>query len=179
MAANAPSIRSQLIGAWELTEYSLSLENDPSNKIYPMTPEVKGIIMYTPDGYMSAQLHTPGQKPFDGELPFDRADSPAKAQSDWAHVGRNYIAYTGEFYLDERGDEQGRPILMHHMRCASLPSFVGDVQRRIVRFEDKAGERYLVLAPTNTVNVRGEGRVVVACWRKLSVNERTGRQIEK
>jgi hypothetical protein len=179
MAANVPSIRSQLIGAWELTEYSLYLENDPSNKIYPMTPEVKGIIMYTPDGYMSAQLHTPGQNPFDGEQLFDRTDSPTKAQSDWAQVGLNYIAYTGEFYLDERGDELGCPILMHHMRCASLPSFVGDLQRRILRFEDKAGERYLVLAPANKVNVRGEDRVVVACWRKLPVNERTGGQIKQ
>jgi hypothetical protein len=173
MAAATPSVRSQLVGAWELTEYSLYLEKDQSNKIYPMTPEVKGIIMYTPDGYMSAQLQTPGQNPFDGELPFDRTESPAKAQADWAQVGRNYIAYTGEFYLDEGGDEEGRPILIHHMRYANLPSFVGDGQRRILRFEDKADGRYLVLAPANTVTVRGEDRAVVACWRKLPVNQRT------
>ena len=54
------SLRDQLVGAWELIEYSAHLPNDPSNKKYPMGPDAKGIIMYTPDGYMSAQLLTPG-----------------------------------------------------------------------------------------------------------------------
>lgn len=67
--------------------------HDRSNTIYPMGKAAQGIIMYTPDGYMSAQLQTPGVASFD----------PPGTDADWADVGRKYIAYTGRFFLDEKG----------------------------------------------------------------------------
>lgn len=47
------SLREQLIGAWELVSYSAYLPSDKSNAIFPMGENAGGIIMYTPDGYMS------------------------------------------------------------------------------------------------------------------------------
>lgn len=43
--------------------------------------------MYTPDGYTSAQLQTPGVPAFD----------PPGSDADGAEVGRRYVAYTGRF----------------------------------------------------------------------------------
>ncbi|OAL34277.1 hypothetical protein AYO20_06533 [Fonsecaea nubica] len=101
-----------------------------------MTLHVKGIILYTEDGYMSAQLHISGQRPFEGEQPFDRT------------VGRSYIAYTGEFYIDV---DREQPVIKHYMRYASLPYMVTDVQERTFRFEDRIdGNRYLVLGLPET-----------------------------
>ncbi len=58
------SFREQIIGAWELLDYHAYVESDPSDKIYPMGRNCQGIIMYTPDGYMSAHLQIPGRPPF-------------------------------------------------------------------------------------------------------------------
>ncbi|OQV08529.1 Lipocalin-like domain-containing protein [Cladophialophora immunda] len=174
-------IRSQLTGSWELIEYSLPLAADPSSKLYPMTAHVRGMILYTEDGYMSAQLHIPGQKPFDGEQPFDRAvsaEEAAAAQAEWANVGRNYVAYTGEFYIDVDSDEQ--PVIKHHMRCASLPYMVTDVQERTFQFEDRSdGNRYLVLGLPQPIEVRGEDRNVFVLWRRLPFNERSAPDVAR
>ncbi|OAG35326.1 hypothetical protein AYO21_10466 [Fonsecaea monophora] len=170
----AKLVRSQLAGSWELIEYSLPLEADPANKLYPMTPHVKGIILYTEDGYMSAQLHIPGQRPFEGEQPFDRTVGPegaAAAEREWAKVGRKYIAYTGEFYIDV---DREQPVIKHHMRCASLPYMVTDVQERTFQFEGRSdGNRYLVLGLAEPIKVRGESRQVFVLWKRLPFNERS------
>jgi hypothetical protein len=157
----AKSFRDQLVGAWELIEYSAHLPGDPSNKKYPMGPEAKGIIMYTPDGYMSAQLLTPGQPKF---------SSAGGSESEWAQVGKNYVAYTGEFYLNEDGDGDG-PILLHHMRTSSWPALVGDTQRRLCKIVDEDEGRFLYLSLKETSKVFGEDRLIVVRWRRFPENK--------
>ena len=46
-------LRDQLIGAWKLVSY-VEKPVDGSAPFYPMSERPLGIIMYTPDGYMSA-----------------------------------------------------------------------------------------------------------------------------
>ena len=55
----AKTLREQLIGAWKLVSY-VEKPTDGSEPFHPMGEAPKGIIMYTPDGYMSAQLEHPG-----------------------------------------------------------------------------------------------------------------------
>lgn len=162
-AAMSESLREQLIGAWELIEYCAYMPNDESNKKYPMGPEAKGMIMYTPDGHMSAQLLTPGQKPF---------SRISATDDDWAQVGKNYVAYTGQFYLDEHGDKQG-PILMHHMRTSNLPELLGDTQRRLCKIRDEGDGRYLYLSLGETRKVFGEDRMIRVRWRRMPDNQAT------
>ena len=83
------SLRHQLIGAWELTEYSAFPKDDPSQKSYPMTEDVKGIIMYTHTGYMSAQLQIPGQKPF------KQNDLNGGTEQEYAESSQNYLPIRG------------------------------------------------------------------------------------
>ena len=162
--ADNKSLRARLIGAWELIEFSAHLESDPSNKIYPMGPDAKGIIMYTPDGYMSAQLLTPGQPTF------DRLKGSAQ---DWEQAGRHHVGYTGYFYLDEKGDSQGRPILMHNMRVANLPTLLGDTQRRMVRITEEDDGKYLNLGLEAPSMVQGEMRVTKVRWKRMPDNQAT------
>ena len=87
-------LREQLIGAWRLVSY-IESPVDGSPKRFPMGEKAQGIIMYTPDGYMSAQLMTPGRRNF--------------ASGDWfkgtpeetAEEASGYIAYSGPFHVDE------------------------------------------------------------------------------
>lgn len=154
------SLRDQLVGAWELVEYCAYMPNDESDKKYPMGPEAQGIIMYTSDGYMSAQLLTPGQKSF---------NTSSGSDAEWAQVGKNYVAYTGRFFLDEAGDSQG-PVLKHEMRSSNLPYLVGDIQRRLCKIVDESDGKYLVLSLGETMKVFGEDRMIRVRWRRLPDN---------
>ena len=128
-----------------------------------MGPNANGIIMYTPDGYMSAQLVTPGQRIF---KPADGTASDFEAQ------GRNAVSYTGAFYLDEKGDENG-PLLVHEMRSSSSPTLVGDRQRRLVEIKEEVDGRYLCLSTVKPVKqMNGEERIPLVRWKRLPLNER-------
>jgi Lipocalin-like domain len=48
-------LRNYIVGAWVLESYE-SCDIDRSNVHYPLGPDARGIIMYTANGYMSAQL---------------------------------------------------------------------------------------------------------------------------
>lgn len=56
-------LRKQLIGARKLASY-VETPLDGSPKRFLMGESAQGILMYTPDGYMSAQLMTPGRRQF-------------------------------------------------------------------------------------------------------------------
>jgi Lipocalin-like domain len=59
----AETLRDQLIGAWKLVSY-VEKPIDGSPPFHPMGAPPRGIILYTPDGYMSAQLMRPDRHPF-------------------------------------------------------------------------------------------------------------------
>lgn len=147
-----PSLRDQLIGAWELVEFCEYLPSNETNKVHPMGSAAQGIIMYTPDGYMSAQLQA-------------SQDQPRAANNTMT----SYVAYTGHFYLDEEGDKEG-PVLLHHMRNSNLKVLVGDTQRRFVKILEEGGERYLMLGAPGQTAVEGEKRIVRVRWRRLPEN---------
>jgi Lipocalin-like domain len=163
MASTTITLRDQLVGAWDLKEYYAYLPSNHSDKYYPMGETPAGIVMYTPDGYMSAQLLVPGQKPF-----------KEGTEADWATVGKSYIAYTGAFYLDEKGDEKG-PILNHQMRTSNLPQLLGDTQRRLMKITDEADGKYLTLAPAGPMKVAPDGldRILVVRWKRCPDNQST------
>lgn len=155
------SLRHQLIGAWELMSYSAWKVNNPNEKVYPMSKDVKGIIMYTPSGHMSAQLQIPGQKPF------AENDLNGGSEEELAEAGKSYLAYTGPFYLDESKDE---PMLQHHMTNCSFPNWLANTQRRMVKIYQEGDETFLTLGPESETVVMGEKRVSELLWRRLPDN---------
>ena len=162
------SFRLKLVGAWELVEYKATLPDDPSNVFHPMGANAHGIIMYTPDGYMSAQLQTPGVPEPKGSS----IGSHAGSDAEWAKVGKNYVAYTGRFFLDEQGDDQGI-LLVHEMRNSNMPRLVGDRQRRLCEIKDESDGRYLYLRVGEPIKLGGEDRLAVVRWKRLEDNQET------
>jgi len=112
--------------------------------------------MYTPDGYMSAQMSIPGAAKF---------EIPTAKEADWAECGRRYFAYSGPFYVTE---EDGRVRLRHSMRIANRPNMVGDVQLRDWQFEDEG--KLLILSSEEPVEVKGQLRRPELRWRRLEDN---------
>jgi hypothetical protein len=121
-------LRQKLIGTWRLESYTAY--PTPTSTIqrptYPMTKNVTGFIMYTPDSYMSAQFFIPGQQAF---------QRGTGDESQWAEASKRFFAYSGPYYITNEG--VGREeVLRHTFQVCNLPGWVGDIQIRTHRFEE-------------------------------------------
>src|SRR3954467_13671493 len=119
----AAKLRDQLIGAWKLVSY-VEEPVDGSAPLHPLGERPLGIIMYTPDGYMSAQLSKPDRPPFASGDWFKGTDEDFKQEAS------TYIAYTGPFHVDEE-----KQTLTHSMFISLFPICTRQPQPRLVKIE--------------------------------------------
>ena len=82
--------------------------------------------MYTPDGYMSAQLAKP-----DRSL-FASGDWFAGTSEDYQQEVTSYIAYSGPYHVDEVNQT-----LTHSMFVSLLPNWTGQTQPCVVPLEGR------------------------------------------
>ena len=102
-------IRDRLVGGWQLMGYSVTADGKTE---HPLGEHPRGAILYTPDGYMSAQLAGPG--PYKDD---DRPDG-------------YFIAYSGPYDVDET-----KQVVNHHVDVSVIPSWLGTTQHRQARFD--------------------------------------------
>jgi hypothetical protein len=143
-------LRDQLIGAWKLVSYE-ERPVDGSPSFYPMSENPMGIIMYTPDGYMSAQLMHPDRKNFVSGDWFDGTDVEYKQEAS------TYIAYSGPFHVDEEAQT-----LTHSMFVSLFPNRTGQTQARVVKVEGS------FLHLSSALPIRSGGKTVMSylTWRR-------------
>ncbi|WPH00390.1 Hypothetical protein R9X50_00321700 [Acrodontium crateriforme] len=153
-------LRQKLVGAWKLESYIAypTANSTIQRPTFPMTKNVTGFIMYTPDGYVSAQMLIPGQQSFkrgEGEEP------------QWAEAGKRCFAYCGPYYISDEG--LGREeTLRHTFQVCNLPGWIGDIQIRTHRFEEDG--QVLVLGSEQPSEIKGDKRVPVLKWRRARDN---------
>ncbi len=129
------SFMEELIGAWKLVEYSIEDKNKTGEKFYPLGKDATGFIMYTPDGYMSAQIMASGRPAYgSGRLHTGTTEEMAQA-------AKGYMAYAGPYEINE----QSR-VLTHHMDVSMNPTWLGQAQERYVKLE---GDTLTITAPAN------------------------------
>ena len=89
------SLRQQLVGAWTL---SSCVERDIETGVenHPLGERPVGLILYTPDGYMSAQLQRP-ERP-----PFAEGDLLRATPQEYAVARSSYIAFRPLFRRREQ-----------------------------------------------------------------------------
>jgi hypothetical protein len=102
-------IRDRLVGGWQLMGYEVTADGKTD---HPLGDHPRGAILYTPDGYMSAQLAGPG--PYKDD---DRPDA-------------YYVAYSGPYDVDE-----STQTVAHHVQVSVIPSWLGTTQLRHARFD--------------------------------------------
>lgn len=111
--------------------------------------------MYTPDGYMSAQLSATERTPFASGDWFDATDAEYKEEAS------SYIAYTGPYRVDEETGE-----LFHSMFVSLFPNWTGQTQQRLVSLEGNT----LTLGSASPIMSGGtevESRLV---WHRAEAN---------
>lgn len=145
----ASQLRERLVGAWRLVSYEIR-PRDGGTITYPLGRDARGWILYTPDGYMSAQLMAAGRPPYaDGDLQGGSVEERAAA----AH---GYIAYSGPFNVDDDGT------LTHEMDVSLYPNWIGNVQQRVVSLD---GDR-LQLGTTAPIRIGGREVEPVLVWAR-------------
>lgn len=139
----------KLVGAWQLTAYQA--DRADGDLFYPMGKDVTGYIMYTHDGFMSANLMRPGRAPFKGD--FSTATPEERAAA-----AEGYFGYAAQYEFDEAAG-----IVLHHVKISLVPNWIGTTQQRLTIFN---GDDLELRAPAATI-VRGESRVLRIFWRRL------------
>jgi hypothetical protein len=148
------SLREQLVGTWSLSSFvERDIETGVEN--HPFGKRPLGLILYTPDGYVSAQLQRPERPPF-ADVDILRA-----TPEEYAAAGSSYIAYSDRFFVDE-----GKKSLSHEMAVSFFPNWFGQRQVRLVEVN---GE-YLRLSTDGPQRVNGGLKTATLTWRRAQPN---------
>jgi hypothetical protein len=86
-------VGADLIGSWSLESYTDTAEG--AEVVLPLGVNPTGLLIYTPDGFMSAQLMSLHRSPFSVD------DSSATTQNGYQQKSDAFIAYSGEYQFDE------------------------------------------------------------------------------
>lgn len=157
------TIRSRIVGAWELTDHCAFLRQDVRDKVYPMGMSPSAVLLYTPDGYMSLQILSP--KPDSTKTPSTN-DSDSSATT----TDSSYIAYTGRFDLYYKESDESIQVV-HHVEQTNLPGMLGSEQRRAVKLLEEADDKFLELLTLDTMDILGQERLVRVTWKRLPHNQ--------
>jgi hypothetical protein len=145
----ADTLRANIVGAWTLQSYESSAI-DGSNVTFPLGIDARGIIMYTPDGYMSAQIMRAGR------TPFDRDDPHLAHDNELAAAAAGYLSYSGPYAVVDDG------LIAHHVELSLLPNWIGGIQYRTARLQDSQ----LELSPAEPLVIHGQRRNAKLVWRR-------------
>jgi hypothetical protein len=148
------SLREALIGAWQLVS---CVETDVETReiFLPMGPNPVGFILYTPDGYMSAQLSSQDR------ADFASGDMYRGAPEEYVVAGISYLAYSGPYRVDE-----ARRTVEHGMDVSLFPNWQGQRQLRIPELDGDT----LVLATDRPTLFAGSLKTARITWRRAFPN---------
>lgn len=122
---------SAIQGSWRLERFT---SRDETGAIaYPMGTTVQGYLVYDTYGNVSAHIMRADRPRFAGNDRARGSDEETRA----AFVG--YLAYFGEYSVDS-----ARRTIMHKIRGATFPNWIGEEQRR--EFE-LAGDQLTIRTP--------------------------------
>jgi Lipocalin-like domain len=116
--------RPEILGAWRLVSYEVRAM-DGTIIDYPFGEDADGFLVYTDDGYMSAQLMRRHRSPYDHPWGVGGLTEQSAA------AARGYLAYSGPFDVDE---DNGT--VRHHASISLYPNWVGGDQVRHAELRD-------------------------------------------
>jgi hypothetical protein len=121
--SSAEAIASQLVGVWKLVSYRV--EHEGHEDSFPFGPDPEGFLIYTPDGFVSAQLMKP-------ERPLFQSNGWGGGTPDeYKQAGIGYIAYCGVYEVDEQNKT-----VTHLPSVALVPNLILKGQLRSITLSD-------------------------------------------
>ena len=149
-----PSLRDSLVGAWKLVSCR-ETDVQTGDVFLPMGDAPEGLILYTKDGYMSAQLSAPKRPYFAG------GDMYRGTPDEYVDAGTTYLAYSGPYYVNEE-----ERTIQHEMFVSLFPNWRGQRQLRIATLD---GDE-LRLRPEGPHMFNGTLKAAEIVWRRATPN---------
>lgn len=111
----------EILGAWKITECESRFLDGQIGE-HPVGASARGLILYSPDGYMSLEIMAEKRVPFSAQDPF------AASEEEHLQAYRSHLSYSGTYEVkDDR--------IIHHIELSSYPNFIGKDIERFVRCE--------------------------------------------
>lgn len=144
-------MKNELIGTWRLLSYiEVPLEGQDSTFPYGKSP--KGILLYSPDGFMSVQISA------SEDLKFESGDKMIASSDEVVKRLRSYIAFSGKYQVDKN-----RGGVSYEIDTCLYPNWEGTTQLRKVDFEGD------VLYQKSMEPILSDGKLVHAymTWKRV------------
>lgn len=141
-----------LVGAWELVDVvEEPVDGSPPRRPHGHRPV--GLILYTPDGYMSVQIMERER----GRV--SSCDWSQLTEEEYAEEARGYFAYAGSYEVEEE-----RGTVTHSVGISLFPGWVGSTQVRVAELD---GE---LLVLQSAAPACSGGRLVITRldWRRAA-----------
>jgi hypothetical protein len=122
-------INNPFIGTWKL----ISWENKgPDGAVtYPYGKTPAGYLIYTADGYMSAQIMDEDRRQGNPDFPPETAFGQTLPDNDRIMAYNTYLAYCGTYTFSLDGH-----MMVHHVKTGLIPGWSGKDQARQFEFND-------------------------------------------
>ena len=137
-----------LVGAWKLVRWEIAYSDDRPISL-PFGDDAEGMIMYTPNGYMSASLHPAKRGPVSTQYVLQ---APAEEK---AELFTSFMFYGGPYRIE--GED-----VIHSVEHALNPDLVGAEQLRHVKFDGDC----LILTGEEKIAATGLSRFHTVRWQK-------------
>lgn len=116
------SVKNELVGSWKLLSY-IELPIDGSDSLFPVGKNPEGILMYSPDEFMSVQIMAQNRPPLVS------GDRFAATQEESLAVINTFIAFSGAYQILENR------VVSYQIKTSLFPNWAGQTQERIFDFE--------------------------------------------
>ena len=114
------------VGTWRLVSWEVTQPDGTIHYLYGKA--VVGYLIYTADGYMSAEIMDPDRQQSDPNFPLEFAGSQTLPDADRAWAYSTYLSYCGTYTVE--GDT-----VTHHVKAGLIPSWTGSEQVRHFKFD--------------------------------------------
>jgi Lipocalin-like domain len=124
------------VGTWKLISWEVT-QSDGTIQ-YPYGKDVIGYLIYTDDGYMSAEIMDPDRQQSDPNFPLEFPTAQTLPDADRARAYSTYLSYCGTYTVKAN-------TVTHHVKAGLIPSWTGSEQPRPFRFN----QSYLIIRVGN------------------------------
>ena len=114
------------VGTWKLISWEVRQPDGTSH--YPYGKDVVGYLIYTADGYMSAEIMDPDRQQSDPNFPLESAAAQTLSESDRVRAYSTYLSYCGTYTVEGN-------TVTHHVKAGLIPSWTGSEQARPFKFD--------------------------------------------
>jgi hypothetical protein len=139
----------RLVGGWQLLRWRISY-NDGRKPTFPYGQDAGGLILYTPDGWMTASIWRAGRKPLSSESVRSAPEAERLAAFE------SYFSYGGRYEII--GDD-----VVHTVSASLNPNFISTRQVRRMTF---GPDRTLTLSATDLLPGTKVERLHELTWQR-------------